>query len=212
VTPKILFQSDTVLVIDKPAGLAVHRGPRGGGGSLEDDLPALQMGKRHLPQPAHRLDQDTAGCLVLGRTKPAMAELGGFFARGEARKTYWAVLSGALRGESGKIDAALLKTSSAKAGWRMVVDAKGQAASTLWRVLGRGPQMTWVEFQPLTGRTHQLRAHAAHLGHPILGDARYGGGEGAMQLLARRIVLPGGIDVTAPVPGHMLPAVRTCGG
>ena len=211
-TPKILFQSDTVLVIDKPAGLAVHRGPRGGGGSLEDDLPALQMGKRHLPQPAHRLDQDTAGCLVLGRTKPAMAELGGFFARGEARKTYWAVLSGALRGESGKIDAALLKTSSAKAGWRMVVDAKGQAASTLWRVLGRGPQMTWVEFQPLTGRTHQLRAHAAHLGHPILGDARYGGGEGAMQLLARRIVLPGGIDVTAPVPGHMLPAVRTCGG
>jgi RluA family pseudouridine synthase len=212
VTPKILFQSDTVLVIDKPAGLAVHRGPRGGGGSLEDDLPALQMGKRHLPQPAHRLDQDTAGCLVLGRTKPAMAELGGFFARGEARKTYWAVLSGALRGESGKIDAALLKTSSAKAGWRMVVDAKGQAASTLWRVLGRGPQMTWVEFQPLTGRTHQLRAHAAHLGHPILGDARYGGGEGAMQLLARRIVLPGGIDVTAPVPGHMLPAIRTCGG
>jgi 23S rRNA-/tRNA-specific pseudouridylate synthase len=175
-------------------------------------LPALQMGKRHLPQPAHRLDQDTAGCLVLGRTKPAMAELGGFFARGEARKTYWAVLSGALRGESGKIDAALLKTSSAKAGWRMVVDAKGQAASTLWRVLGRGPQMTWVEFQPLTGRTHQLRAHAAHLGHPILGDARYGGGEGAMQLLARRIVLPGGIDVTAPVPGHMLPAIRTCGG
>jgi len=212
VTPKILFQSDTVLVIDKPAGLAVHRGPRGGGGSLEDDLPALQMGKRHLPQPAHRLDQDTAGCLVLGRTKPAMAELGGFFARGEARKTYWAVLSGALRGESGKIDAALLKTSSAKAGWRMVVDAKGQAASTLWRVLGRGPQMTWVEFQPLTGRTHQLRAHAAHLGHPILGDARYGGGEGAMQLLARRIVLPGGIDVTAPVPGHMLPAIRNCGG
>ena len=211
-TPKILFQSDTVLVIDKPAGLAVHRGPRGGGGSLEDDLPALQMGKRHLPQPAHRLDQDTAGCLVLGRTKPAMAELGGFFARGEARKTYWAVLSGALRGESGKIDAALLKTSSAKAGWRMVVDAKGQAASTLWRVLGRGPQMTWVEFQPLTGRTHQLRAHAAHLGHPILGDARYGGGEGAMQLLARRIVLPGGIDVTAPVPAHMLRAIRACGG
>ena len=210
-TPKILFQSDTVLVIDKPAGLAVHRGPRGGA-SLEDDLPALQMGKRHLPQPAHRLDQDTAGCLVLGRTKPAMAELGGFFARGGARKTYWAVLCGALPGENGQVDAALLKISSAKAGWRMVVDAKGQAASTRWRVLGRGPQMTWVEFQPLTGRTHQLRAHAAHLGHPILGDARYGGGEGAMQLLARRIVLSGGIDVTAPVPGHMLRAIRACGG
>ncbi len=210
-TPKILFQSDTVLVIDKPAGLAVHRGPRGGP-SLEDDLPALQQGKRHLPQPAHRLDQDTAGCLVLGRTKPAMAELGGFFARGEARKTYWAVLGGAVPGEDGRVDAALLKTSTAKAGWRMVVDAKGQAASTLWRVLGRGAGMSWVEFQPLTGRTHQLRAHAAHLCHPILGDARYGGGEGAMQLLARRIVLPGGIDVTAPVPAHMLRAIRACGG
>ena len=210
-TPKILFQSDTVLVIDKPAGLAVHRGPRGGA-SLEDDLPALQMGKRHLPQPAHRLDQDTAGCLVLGRTKPAMAELGGFFARGEAQKTYWALLKGSLPGESGEVDAALLKTSSAKAGWRMVVDAKGQAALTRWRVLGRGPEMSWVEFQPRTGRTHQLRAHAAHLGHPILGDARYGGGEGAMQLLARRIVLPGGIDVTAPVPGHMLRMLRACGG
>jgi len=211
VTPKILFQSDTVLVIDKPAGLTVHRGPRGGP-SLEDDLPALQQGKRHLPQPAHRLDQDTAGCLVLGRTKPAMAELGGFFARGEARKTYWAVLGGAVPGEAGRVAAALLKTSTAKAGWRMVVDAKGQAASTLWRVLGRGAGMSWVEFQPLTGRTHQLRAHAAHLGHPILGDARYGGGEGAMQLLARRIVLPGGIDVTAPVPAHMLRAIRACGG
>ena len=210
-TPKILFQSDTVLVIDKPAGLAVHRGPRGGP-SLEDDLPALQQGKRHLPQPAHRLDQDTAGCLVLGRTKPAMAELGGFFARGEARKTYWAVLGGAVPGKDGRVDAPLLKTSTAKAGWRMVVDAKGQAASTLWRVLGRGAGMSWVEFQPLTGRTHQLRAHAAHLGHPILGDARYGGGEGAMQLLARRIVLPGGIDVTAPVPAHMLRAIRACGG
>jgi 23S rRNA-/tRNA-specific pseudouridylate synthase len=130
VTPKILFQSDTVLVIDKPAGLAVHRGPRGGP-SLEDDLPALQQGKRHLPQPAHRLDQDTAGCLVLGRTKPAMAELGGFFARGEARKTYWAVLGGAVPGEDGRVDAALLKTSTAKAGWRMVVDAKGQVRATL---------------------------------------------------------------------------------
>jgi RluA family pseudouridine synthase len=211
VTPKILFQSDAVLVIDKPAGLAVHRGPRGGA-SLEDALPALQMGKRHLPQPAHRLDQDTAGCLVLGRTKPAMAELGGFFARGEAQKTYWALLKGSLPGESGEVDAALLKTSSAKAGWRMVVDAKGQAALTRWRVLGRGPEMSWVEFQPRTGRTHQLRAHAAHLGHPILGDARYGGGEGAMQLLARRIVLPGGIDVTAPVPAHMLRTLRACGG
>ncbi len=209
-TPKILFQSNTVLVIDKPAGLAVHAGPSGGD-SLEAFLPALQMGRRHLPQPAHRLDQDTAGCLVLGRTKPALAELGGYFARGEARKTYWAVLLGAVSGEAGRIDAALLKISSKKDGWRMVVDTKGQAARTAWRVLGRGEGLSWVEFQPETGRTHQLRAHAAHLGHPILGDQRYGGGEGRMQLLARRIQLPG-IDVTAPIPTHMRKAIAACGG
>ena len=216
--PGILFQSDIVLVIDKPAGLAVHAGP-GKGASLEDFLPALQMGKRHLPQPAHRLDQDTAGCLVLGRTKPALAELGGFFARGEARKTYWAVLLGAVAGDTGRIDAPLLKVSSKKAGWRMVVDPKGQSARTAWRVLGRGDALTWVEFQPETGRTHQLRAHARHIGHPILGDARYGGGDGAMQLLARRIQLPGSsapatppIDATAPIPAHMRKAIAACGG
>ncbi len=209
-TPNILFQSDTVLVIDKPAGLAVHAGPSGGP-SLEAHLPALQMGKRHLPQPAHRLDQDTAGCLVLGRTRPALAELGGYFARGEARKTYWALLVGDLPGESGEVTAPLLKTSTARDGWRMVVDAKGQAARTLWRMLGRAEGLSWVEFRPLTGRTHQLRAHARHLGHPILGDGRYGGGAGAMRLLARRIQLPG-IDVTAPVPGHMRAEIARCGG
>jgi len=210
VTPNILFQSDTVLVIDKPAGLAVHAGPSGAP-SLEAHLPALQMGKRHLPQPAHRLDQDTAGCLVLGRTKPALAELGGFFARGQAQKTYWAVLLGEVTGDAGEVDAPLHKISSAREGWRMVVDPRGQAARTLWRVLGRAPGLTWVEFCPRTGRTHQLRAHAAHIGHPILGDARYGGGAGAMQLLARRILLPG-IDVTAPLPAHMQKPVRACGG
>lgn len=209
-TPTILFQSDTALVIDKPAGLAVHRGPAGGP-SLEDHLEALRMGKRHLPQPVHRLDQDTAGCLVLGRTKPALAELGGYFAGGQARKTYWAVLTGELPGESGEVTAPLLKTSTARDGWRMVVDARGQAARTLWRVRGRAEGMSWVEFRPLTGRTHQLRAHAAHLGHPILGDVRYGGGTGAMQLLARRIRLPG-IDATAPVPEHMRREIAACGG
>lgn len=205
----ILFRSDAALVIDKPAGLAVHSGRRGGA-SLEDLLESLRFGKRHLPQPVHRLDQDTAGCLVLGRTKPALAELGAHFAEGRARKTYWAALRGRLDG-AGVIDAPLLKTSTKKDGWRMVVDPAGAAARTAWRVLGHTGELTWVEFRPATGRTHQLRVHAAHLGHPIAGDPRYGGGEGAMQLLARRIELPG-IEATAPVPEHMQRAIAACGG
>jgi len=203
----ILFQSDAALVIDKPAGLPVSRAQ---GPSLEAMLPALQLGRRHAPQPVHRLDQDTAGCLVLGRTKPALAELGGHFAAGRVRKTYWAILRGTLQG-GGLIGAALRKVSTARDGWRMVVDPAGQAAATDWRVLGHTGGLTWVELRPRTGRTHQLRVHAAHLGHPIVGDGRYGGGEGAMQLLARHIALPG-IEATAPVPPHMREAIAACGG
>jgi RluA family pseudouridine synthase len=211
--PAILLRSDSVLVLDKPAGLAVHRGPRGGA-SLEDHLEALRFGKRHLPQPAHRLDADTAGCLVLGRTKPALAALGRLFATpGAVAKTYWAVLRGTPPGTEGVIDAPLLKRSTARAGWHMAVDPKGQPAITRWRVLGRGPGLTWLELVPRTGRTHQLRVHCAHVGCPILGDDRYGGGPGALHLLARAIVLPldPPVSATAPVPPHMRAALAACG-
>ena len=94
IASRVLLLRDDVMVLDKPAGLSVHRGPRGGA-SLEDWLEPLRMGKRHLPQPAHRLDADTSGCLVLGRTKPALAALGRAFAEGRARKTYPAVYNAA---------------------------------------------------------------------------------------------------------------------
>jgi len=209
----ILFRDDAVLVIDKPAGLAVHAGPRGGA-SLEDQLEALRFGKRHRPQPAHRLDADTAGCLVLGRTKPALAALGALFARpGAVAKTYWAVVRGTPPLPEGEIDAPLLKRSTAADGWRMVVDPAGQPAVTAWRQRGTGDGLAWLELTPRTGRTHQLRAHCAHLGCPILGDARYGGGAGPLHLLARAIALP--IDppvaATAPVPPHMRAAIAACG-
>ncbi len=210
--PRVLHEDAEVLILDKPAGLPVHRGPRGGP-SLEDWLPALRGGKRHLPQPAHRLDADTAGCLALGRTRPALAALGRLFAEGRAEKTYWAVLRGELPGDQGELDAPLAKLSTREAGWRMVVRADGQPARTLWRVMGRAPGLTAVELSPRTGRTHQLRAHMAHLGAPILGDARYGGGEGALHLLARRLVLP--LEpvrrAEAPVPAHMQAALARCG-
>ncbi len=201
-----------MLILDKPAGIPVHAGPRGGP-SIEDWLPALAFGKRRLPQPAHRLDQDTAGCLVLGRTKPALAALGALFAEGRVRKAYWAVVRGGPAGEAGEVDAPLLKHSTARDGWWMAVDPAGQPARTGWRVMGRGPGITWLELAPRTGRTHQIRVHCAHLGCPILGDGRYGGGEGRMHLLARAIALPLELPVaaTAPVPAHMRGALEACG-
>jgi tRNA pseudouridine32 synthase / 23S rRNA pseudouridine746 synthase len=206
---RILHEDRETIILDKPAGLAVHAGPRGGA-SLEDWLPALQQGRRHPPQPAHRLDMDTAGCLALGRTKPAIAALNKAFAEGLAQKTYWAVLIAPPPTDTGLCEAPLLKTSTRADGWRMVVNATGQSARTEWRVLGRDGARTAIELTPRTGRTHQLRAHMAHLGCPILGDARYGGGAGAIHLLARRLVLPG-VAAQAPLPDHMRNAWAACG-
>lgn len=209
---QLLHVDDEVMILDKPAGLPVHRGPRGGA-SIEDWLPTLQMGKRHLPQPAHRLDTDTSGCLALGRTKPAMAMLGALFAAGRAEKTYWAVLRGAPPAAEGVLDAPLRKISSKAKGWRMEVHAEGQAARTAWRVLGAADGLSWVELRPATGRTHQLRVHCAHLGCPILGDPVYGGGPGVLHLMARALALP--LDpprqAVAPVPAHMRAALAACG-
>jgi tRNA pseudouridine32 synthase/23S rRNA pseudouridine746 synthase len=170
---RVLYQDNAVIVIDKPAGVAVSRG-RAGGPSVDDWLEALRQGKRHLPQPAHRLDADTSGCLALGRTKPAMAALGALFAGRAVEKVYWAVVEGGPSEDAGVIDAPLLKISSQAVGWRMVVDGTGQPALTRWRVLGRGEGVTWLELTPETGRTHQLRVHCASQGWPILADAMYG--------------------------------------
>lgn len=199
-----------LLVLDKPAGLPVSARS---GEDLAHLLPALRMGKRRDPQPAHRLDADTAGCLVLGRTAPMLARLNALFAERRVEKIYWAVLRGVLRDESGSIAAPLRKISSAQKGWRMVVDAQGDAALTHWRVLGRGPGLTWLELRPETGRTHQLRVHCAHLGTPILGDPMYGGGAGGLHLLARALTLPldPPLHVEAPVPAHMQAAIAACG-
>jgi RluA family pseudouridine synthase len=213
IAARILHQDDAVIVLDKPAGLPVHRGPRGGA-SLEDWLPALQQGKRHLPQPAHRLDTDTAGCLALGRTKPALAALGALFAEKQAEKTYWAVLRCVPDAAAGVIDAPLRKISSAARGWRMEVHPDGQKAVTRWQVLGAGDGLAWVALTPETGRTHQLRVHCAHRGWPILGDPLYGAAiADGLHLLARSLMLPLAppVSATAPVPAAMQAAMRRCG-
>ena len=207
----ILFQDQRFVVLDKPAGLAVHAGPRGGA-SVEDVFPHLSR-RKDGPWLAHRLDADTAGCLVVALRKAALIAAQAEFAGGRAEKTYWAVCRGAPAADSGTIDTPLLRHSD-KSGWRMVADAGGQTARTDWRVLGRGGGMSWIEFHPKTGRTHQIRAHAALLGCPLLGDPIYGDGSGPLHLLARsihlRLIPP--LQAQAPIPPHMRAALAACGG
>ncbi len=216
---RLLYRDGLMLVLDKPAGVAVHRGPKGGA-SLEDDFDALQFGLPRKPALAHRLDRDTAGCLVLGRHHKALERLGLLFKQGKIAKTYWAVVVGAPEAESGAIDLALGRLDDRR-GWWMKVDPKGQPALTLWRVRGRGAwrgaRIAWLELEPRTGRTHQLRVHCASQGWPILGDAIYGAAaDASLQLLARKVVVPLSnakppITIEAPAPPHMLEALAACG-
>lgn len=177
-----------MLVIDKPAGLAVHPGPKTPH-SLEESLGELTFGFHRLPQPAHRLDRDTSGCLVLARHPKAAKRLGQLFAEGRIAKTYLALLDGVPEGD-GRIDAPLAKVSSAEAGWRMVVDPSGKPAATRWRLLAAHEGQGLVVFFPETGRTHQIRVHAAHALAPIVGDPFYGDGNGPMRLHSAGLVIP----------------------
>jgi len=217
---RLLYRDGLMLVLDKPAGLAVHAGP-GGGDNLERYFDALRFGLPRPPALAHRLDRDTSGCLVLGRHPKALRKLGKMFSEGRIGKTYWAVVVGGPAEDAGTMDAALVKRSDAKRGWRMIVAPDGQAAVTDWRVLGRGDGLTWLEMHPRTGRTHQIRVHCAHMGCPVLGDPVYGGqraGDRAvsLHLHSRAVRIPiyttkPAVDVSAPVPPHMLAALTACG-
>ena len=201
---RVLFLDGEALVLDKPAGMPVDA-PRDGSLSVENHLGSLTFGFQRWPLPVHRLDRDTSGCLLLARNPKAHKRFAAAFESGAVEKTYLAVLAGVPIEESGVIDLPLAKTSTAATGWRMIHDPKGKRAITHWRTLATIEGRTLVEFRPETGRTHQLRVHAASgIGIPIAGDPVYGDGAGPMLLHASRLTLSretkAPIEAEAPLP------------
>lgn len=221
---RVLYRDALMLVIDKPAGVAVHPGPRGGP-SLEDHFNVLRFGLPRPPHLAHRLDRDTSGCLVLGRHKKALAQLGELFAANRVEKVYWAVVTGAPPTETGTVDLALSKRSTRERGWWMEPDPAGQPAVTDYRVRGTTHddtnRFTWLELHPRSGRTHQIRVHLQALGCAIVGDPIYGAKTPGVKLRrlhlhARSVRVPlypkrEPIFVEAPLPSHMRELLEACG-
>ena len=206
----ILFEDAEALVIDKPGGLPLDR-PRAGGASLADRLDELKLGFQRPPVPVHRLDADTSGCLLLARNPKALKRFAAAFEAREVEKVYLGIVAGALAGEAGTIELALSKISSAAEGWRMIPARKGKPSVTHWRKLRTNGGLTLVEFRPETGRTHQIRVHAASgLGAPLLGDPVYGDGKGAARTMlhAAALSVPRAtkppVDARAPLPADFL--------
>jgi tRNA pseudouridine32 synthase/23S rRNA pseudouridine746 synthase len=185
----VLHIDSEALIVDKPAGLPVDA-PRDGSLSVENHLQSLMLGYREWPRAVHRLDRDTSGCLMLGRSEKAHKRLSLAFEQGLVEKRYLAIIDGVPEGESGTIDMPLTKVSTKEEGWRIIPaaeDSKGaKAARTRWEVMSIADGRALIAFHPETGRTHQLRVHAASgLGHAIVGDPVYGTAhEGGLMLHA----------------------------
>ena len=205
----MLYKDEDVLVIDKPAGLAVQGGT-GLSSSVDDLLEALQFDAKERPRLVHRLDRDTSGVLALARNAKAAQRLTESFRHRDTRKIYWAVVVGVPEVRGGRIDAPLQK-GGARGAERVQVDEEGKRAVTEFAVIEKaGKKAAWLALMPVTGRTHQLRAHCVALGTPILGDGKYAGAAAflakeslsrQLHLHAQRLRIPhprgkGWIDVT----------------
>jgi len=214
----ILHRDDDVIVLNKPAGLAVQGGSRTDK-HIDAMLDALTFDAPDRPRLVHRLDKDTSGVLVLARSRDAAAKLGRALKRHDTRKVYWALTKGVPRPQRGTINLALAKAGT-DGRERVHAAEKGdfdaRDAITHYAVVAQAAQrLAWVAFMPVTGRTHQIRAHAVALGTPIVGDGKYGGAEAhpggeiprKMHLHARELTIrhPKGdmLRVQAPLPPHM---------
>jgi 23S rRNA pseudouridine955/2504/2580 synthase len=216
----ILYEDDDVLVFNKPMGLAVQ----GGSGTtrhLDGMLDVMRDASGQRPRLVHRLDKDTSGCLLVAKTRFAASALAKVFRSREARKIYWALVAGVPKPRQGRISTFLAKEEREDESVMRIAKHGEEGAShavTYYAVVETSAQqLAWVSLKPVTGRTHQLRAHLAHIGHAIVGDPKYfnkenwqlpGGIQNRLHLLARRIAVPhprgGIIDVTAPLPPHMV--------
>ncbi|GLK69448.1 RluA family pseudouridine synthase [Hansschlegelia plantiphila] len=216
-----IHEDRDILVLNKPFGLAVQGGS-GIARHVDGLLESLRDRQGQKPRLVHRIDKDTAGVLVVAKTRLAASELARAFRSRLTRKIYWALVQGVPRVRQGRISTYLAKGEGEGAeGERMRVAEHGDDgaahALTYYAVVDQAAQkLAWLSLKPVTGRTHQLRAHAAHIGHPIIGDPKYfdvenwefpGGLQNRLHLLARRLVvpMPNGdvLDVSAPLPPHM---------
>jgi 23S rRNA pseudouridine955/2504/2580 synthase len=214
-----LHEDDDVMVLNKPMGLAVQ----GGSGTtrhVDGMLGALRGKDGQRPRLVHRLDKETAGCLLVAKTRFAAAALAKAFRSRSARKIYWALVAGVPKPKQGRISTFLAKEERDEDSFMRIAKHGDEGAShavTYYALVeNAGPALAWISLKPVTGRTHQLRAHMNHIGHPIVGDPKYfvkenwefpGGMQNRLHLLARRIAVPhprgGTVDVTAPLPPHM---------
>lgn len=218
-----LYEDDDMMVLNKPMGLAVQGGI-GMVRHVDGMLEALQTPDGQRPRLVHRIDKDTAGCLLIAKTRFAATQLTKTFRTRSARKIYWALIAGVPKVRQGRISTYLTKDEEAEAAGeaKMRVARHGEDgaahAVTYYAVIEHsGKICSWVSLKPVTGRTHQLRAHMNHIGNPIIGDPKYfirenwelpPGMQNRLHLLARRIVVPHPrtgkpVDVTAPLPPHM---------
>jgi 23S rRNA pseudouridine955/2504/2580 synthase len=222
-----LYEDADVLVLNKPIGLAVQ----GGSGMVkhvDGMLDSLRDKEGQRPRLVHRLDRDTSGCLLVAKTRFAASALAKTFRTRAARKIYWAVVAGVPKPKQGRISTFLAKDEREDESLMRIARHGEEGAShavTYYAVVETAAQqLAFVSLKPVTGRTHQLRAHMVHIDHPIIGDAKYftkenwevpGGIQNRLHLLARRIAVPhprgGVIDVTAPLPPHMVQTFNLLG-